>query len=83
MPLHQSSLKAAEPSHHPCEVVDEFHTTEVRSLAPRLPHISHTMALLMSLVVDKDFYTFVTFMFHCREIILVHYADNCQHELLV
>lgn len=39
-----------------CDVVDVFPTAEkIRSLTPRVPHISTTMALLTSLIIDKCF----------------------------
>lgn len=37
------------------DVVDEFCTTETRSLTPGVPHISKTVAVLTSLIIDKGF----------------------------
>lgn len=39
-----------------CDVGDAFPTAEkIRSLTPGVPHISTTMALLTSLIIDKRF----------------------------
>lgn len=39
-----------------CDVADAFPTAEkIRSLTPGVPHISTTMALLTSLIIDKRF----------------------------
>lgn len=73
-----SQLKARSQNHPPavCDVVDEFRTAEkIRSLTPGVPHISKTMAVFTSLIIDKGSSTSVIFMFNYREIILVHYAD--------
>lgn len=54
----EPSVKAAEPPLRLCVTwrMDAFPTAEkIRSLTPGVPHISTTMALLTSLIIDKRF----------------------------